>query len=593
MRADADSNFFLFESAGQDRSRSAPYCFVDPVEVLVLERPEDIRPFFVRLEKLALEYYVAGFFSYELGYLLENKFKRKTKSNFPYAYFCAYKEPVEKKRIVHTFFKSFQHTYRIENLTLNMSRSEYAERIGVIDEHISRGDIYQADFTMKYRFDFSGSAWGLYRDLKDKQPVKNSMFARCGDYTILSHSPELFFEKKGRHLTMRPMKGTMVRGRTGEEDALRQNALSQDEKNRSENLMIVDVLRNDLGRISKFGSVRVTRRFDVERYKTLFQMTSMIESTIDENSTVYDYIKALFPSGSVTGAPKIRSMEILRELEKEDRHIYTGAIGFFKPGGDALFNVAIRTVLIKGNKGEMGIGSGIVSDSRCDEEFRECMLKARFLVQKPALPFQLIETMYFKEQYRHCELHMDRMERSAKYFGFVFNRGKAMAELFACTRHMATGAYKVRVLLDRSGAVSIGHSLLDAPPEVITVTVSTHRTNSSDETFFHKTTNRGLYTSELINARNKGFFDVLFFNEKGELTEGAITNVFVEKNGIIFTPPVTCGLLGGVMRHVIMGRYHVREKVLKPEDLSSADELYVTNAIIGFRKVSQKSPAIL
>jgi len=580
-----------FESCRRDAENFRSYYFQNPREVIKLTRREDLGSFFQKLEELSKKYFLAGFFSYELGYLFEDVFDFRKKSRLPYALFCAYEKPAvfdhRKKRFISGRFSRPQATpaHRLRNLRLNVSKQTYMKNVNIVRKHIYEGDIYQANYTVKYKFDFSGSPLGLYLDLKRKQKVPYGVFARFGDYYILSLSPELFFTKDGFSFKVKPMKGTVSRGRSPAEDRENISFLAGDEKNRSENVMIVDLLRNDIGKISRPGSVRVKKMFEVEKYDTLFQMTSTIESVLKTGVSSLKLIKSIFPSGSVTGAPKIESMKIIKKLEKEERGVYTGALGFFEPGGKAKFNVAIRTVLIHKNRGEMGTGGGIVQDSGALSEFRECKLKAMFLRQK-SVPFSLIETILFNGNFMRLDLHIKRMKNSAQYFDFRFDERKLRGRLKELKTKLKKGRYRIRALLNGAGVFRITYTGYPALKGKLRVRLSEKRTDSKSIFLFHKTTNRSLYKAELAKARRAGFFDALFLNEKGEITEGAVTNIYIRKNGVIYTPPVTCGLLNGVMRRVVMKKYRIREKILTPDDILSADAVYVSNSLIGWKKVA-------
>ncbi|MCU0822665.1 MAG: aminodeoxychorismate synthase component I [Spirochaetes bacterium] len=512
------------------------------------------------------------------------------KSDFPLALFCAYETPAvfdhKKNKFISGGFSPLpeNQNYEMSNINLNVSEREYLKNIDKIREYIKSGEIYQANYTIKYHFNFSGSPLGLYNDLKKKQSVAYNAFAKFDDFHILSISPELFFRKKGNIITVKPMKGTVKRGKNAHEDSANSLFLNNDEKNRSENIMIVDLLRNDLGRISKGGSVKVKKLYEVERYNTLFQMTSTVKSTLLKGLALREMIQGIFPSGSITGAPKIRSMEIINELENEKRNVYTGAIGFFEPSGDAVFNVAIRTVLLRGSRGEMGIGGGIVYDSSPESEFQECRLKGNFLLQKPAADFQLIETILFDKKYHNPGLHLKRLKDSAIYFDYKFSKKDFLTQLKKTAETFNDGRYRVRVLLDKSGSISISNTLIGAPVNEYTLTVSPKRTDSEDLFLYHKTTNRALYSAELEKARENNFFDILFFNEKDELTEGSITNVYISKNGIVYTPPVRSGLLNGTVRQDLISKNKAVEKIITRDELETADAVYISNAIIGFQR---------
>jgi len=585
------NNFFWFETNRCDNENYLSYYFFNPVKTIKLVHPQGLNNFFKELENLTKKYYVAGFFSYELGYLFEKIFNYKKSPQFPFALFCAYEKPIIFNHKTEKFVSgkfvipdvSFK--YNLQNLRLNISKKEYFQKIEKIKKYIYEGDIFQANFTVKYKFDFSGSALGLYLDLKNKQRVAYNVFAKLGDYYILSLSPELFFYKNKNYIKVKPMKGTIKRGRNIKEDKENARFLQNDEKNKSENVMIVDLLRNDLGKISEYGSVKVFKLFEIEKYDTLLQMTSTIVSKLKRNISLYDLIKNIFPSGSVTGAPKIRSMEIIKELEKEERKIYTGSIGFFTPDGKAKFNVAIRTILIHRNIGEMGVGGGIVYDSSAESEFNEAKLKALFLIKKPVKEFSLIETILYNKNFKYLNLHLKRLKESAEYFGYTFDKKKILLKLKELTQQIKDNArYKVRILLNGTGDIKLNYEKIDNIPEKLRITISKYRTDSNNIFYFHKTTNRDLYNSELKEARRQGFFDIIFLNEKDEITEGAITNIYIRKDGLFYTPPLDCGLLNGIMRQLMIKKHRIKEKILKLNDLKQADEIYISNSIIGFKR---------
>lgn len=350
--------------------------FENPLEVLRCQNIDDVPYYFGLMEKaLSSGCYLAGFVSYETGYAFEKCLKQKNHFDFPLIYMGIY-EKVENKK--EKLKKGRPHPYSIENIKLNIARSAYDQNIETIRRYISTGDVYQITYCIKFNFDFDGDAFSLYESLKKDQPVPYPAYIEADDFTILSLSPELFMKKCGDSIVTKPMKGTWPRGNNLWKDFLAGIKLKNDQKNRAENVMIADLLRNDLGRIGE--SIKAPVLFEVAKYKTLFQMTSTVTGKIDKNISLFDLFKALHPSGSVTGAPKIRAMEIIREIEKEERKIYTGAIGCITPEKNLFFNVPIRTILLTHQKGEMGIGGGIIWDSTSESEFAECMLKAKFLL---------------------------------------------------------------------------------------------------------------------------------------------------------------------------------------------------------------------
>jgi len=475
---------------------------------------------------------------------------------------------------------------------LDLTEREYAERIAAVHEWIRAGDVYQLNFTLPFRVHAPASAAALYRRLSLRQPAPYGAFVHWQpNRRILSFSPELFFRLEStegtRRMTTRPMKGTAPRGRTTREDRELAEWLRNDPKNRSENVMIVDLLRNDLGRLCSYGSVRAENMFATERYPTLWQMTSTVRGELRAEVGFSEIFRALFPCGSITGAPKVRAMELLAGLEEERRGVYTGAIGFFSQE-QSIFNVAIRTLELNGEYGKMGVGSGIVIDSDAAGEFGECLLKAEFFT-RPANGeserFSLVETLLWDGEYRLIELHLDRLEDSAGYFDYSCDRGAIKGALLGFADGFEDYAVrKVRLLLDWSGAVQIAAEVLPERREPARVRISSLRTDPRDRMLFHKTTHRRLYSEAYEAATRAGLDDVLFLNLRREVTEGAIHNLFAVKDGKWATPPVECGLLAGVMRrHVMETQADVEERVLSIEDLREADAVYLSNAVRGVR----------
>ncbi|MCX5641856.1 MAG: aminodeoxychorismate synthase component I [Candidatus Omnitrophica bacterium] len=404
--------FALLETTRVDSQNLLSYIFFEPDGKIEINNYSDLPLFFNQIESLLLSgYYLAGFFSYEAG----NSFNvgapstcppkpwqmrtapagsmnqaatviRSPSSPFPLACFYLFRNPLIFDHQSGLFTggslpeeSGSPKNYTLKNPLLTVGFTEYQKNVRRIKELIAAGDTYQVNYTLKCKFNFSGSSFGLYRDLRERQTVAYSAFIKDRDFSLLSFSPELFFRKSGRKITVRPMKGTIGRGKDACRDKQQIQLLEQSPKERSENVMIVDLLRSDLGRVSEVGTVRTDSLFDIEEYETLFQMTSTISGILKENLSFGDLFEAIFPSGSVTGAPKIRTMEIIRELEKEERAVYTGAVGVFFPNRDAIFNVAIRTMTITGAEGEMGIGGGITFGSDARQEYDECKLKALFL----------------------------------------------------------------------------------------------------------------------------------------------------------------------------------------------------------------------
>jgi len=624
-----NESFVFFESTRVTPENHLSYLFFEPVERLVCMQEDDPAVFFGKAqERLKQGFFLAGYIGYEFGYLLEPSLAKSFMPRVPagnspgprpLADLGVFNKPKIYDHHTETFTGEGSwpsgdgpesgSTFTIDNLRLNLEKEEYLEAIRRIKSYIEAGDTYQVNYTLKLLFNFSGSMSEFYNSLRRNQSVSYGGIIKTGDTTILTFSPELFFRKQGNVINVRPMKGTMVRGRTISEDREFADFLHHDIKNRSENVMIVDLLRNDLGRLSRMGGVSVQSLFDVETYETLHQMTSSIRGEVNRPVSLEEMFNALFPCGSVTGAPKIRTMEIIRELEAEDRGVYTGAIGFISPDGEAVFNVPIRTVILQGNKGEMGIGSGIVWDSDPVGEWEECKLKGRFLTT-PAPEFKLIETMLWLPEsgYWLLDLHLERLVESACYFSYPLKLGKVRAALhelavdFGSTTSINN--QRVRLTLSRAGELEITHSELNknSPPEVEPAAImqqktgkdlpkvifSSRNTDSNSPYLFHKTTLRRIYDDERVQVVDKkGYYEVLFVNEKGEVSEGSYTNIFLQKDGRLITPTVSCGLLPGVLRKYLLLHYPelVVEEKFTRKDLEQAEAVYIGNSVRGLIKV--------
>jgi para-aminobenzoate synthetase/4-amino-4-deoxychorismate lyase len=607
--------------------------FTEPLRVCVAHSSSEIPGLFSDIENaVAAGRFAAGFFSYECARCFEPKAGVvAAREGQSLAWFGIYErsyafdhstgkfeggEPPELER----FRRRVPHAESADPFSeiaaeFTLSEAEYARRIAQIHEWIRAGDVYQLNFTAPMKFEAPSSAAALYARLRARQPVDYGAFLHCEPgRRILSFSPELFFRINDDGATRRivtcPMKGTARRGRTTREDREIAEWLRGDAKNRSENVMIVDLVRNDLGRVAQTGSVKVEELFAVERYPTLWQMTSTVSAELRPEAGFHDIFRALFPCGSVTGAPKVRATQLIAGLEDAPRGVYTGAIGFFSPQ-QTVFNVAIRTLELDGTRGTMGVGSGVVIDSDAAAEYRECLLKAEFLGGLGAsttsstagnLPivsqlgkFFLIETLLWDGDqllagYPFLELHLDRLQDSAEYFDFSFDRAAVNSALEAHARRFADEApRKVRLLLDGDGIFRITNELLPprAEESVGRVRIAAERSDPADRMLYHKTTHRQLYNRAFEQAVRDGFDDALFLNLNGEVTEGAISNVFVVKDRSWFTPPVECGLLAGVYRrHLLETRPEIEERVLSLGDLRTADAIYLCNAVRGLRRVT-------
>ena len=460
-----------------------------------------------------------------------------------------------------------------------ISRNEYNFSIKKIKDYISSGDTYQVNFTFPLQTKFNLNPIDYFHNLCFAQRANYSCFINLENFTVISLSPELFFRRDGNKLTVKPMKGTMKRGRFNLEDEYLAAELKMSKKNRAENLMIVDMLRNDLGKISKISSVNTKSLFDIEKYNTVFQMTSTVESEINPSVSIADIFKALFPCGSVTGAPKIRTMEIINEVEKYPRGIYTGAIGLIKPGGDCVFNVPIRTIAIdkKCRLATFNVGGGIVSDSTVEDEFNECLTKS-FFISENAPFFQLLESLLLDDgEIFLFDEHIKRIKSSAKYFDYIFDENKFKRTLIDISKQFPTGKFKIRVLNDIFGNIETEVAKISDLPLPRKITFAASPVNSSDKFLYHKTTNRKVYTN--AKADFTEYDDVILWNEKDEITETTICNIVVQLNGEKITPTISSGLLNGVYRQKLLSEGKIKEGILRREDLYKAEKIYLINSV--------------
>lgn len=485
----------------------------------------------------------------------------------------------------------------VGNITPSVTQSQFDAAIQTIRNYIAAGDTYQVNYTFRLRFDAYGEVPALYQALRALQPVPYGACIQLPDgRAVLSLSPELFVRHAHGLLTARPMKGTAPASVGEAENVARGHALSADPKNRAENLMIVDLLRNDISRIAQLGSVKVPHLFDVNRFGQVLQMTSTIEATLRDDVSLPDIITALYPCGSITGAPKRRTMQIIRDIEPDTRGIYTGAIGWFDPPdqqhsiGNFCLSVPIRTLALNApvhgvRKGEMGVGAGIVYDSNAAGEYAECLLKARFLT-RVGTGFQLFETLYATKEdgCRHRDAHLQRLQQSAATFGFAFDKTTIAPTLDAsCAALPATTPHRLRIALSADGSVNIQTGVLQALTTPVTVLIATHRFASDNLFLQHKSTVRALYDRAWRHAEAHGAFDMLFFNTDGFLTEGARSNVFIKRDGQWMTPPLSAGLLPGIMRaHILKDpAYRAIEQNITRDDLQHAEAIIVCNALRG------------
>jgi para-aminobenzoate synthetase/4-amino-4-deoxychorismate lyase len=587
----------LLQTSRFDAFNRHSYLFLEPVSVISAQELDEVQPAFLQIEAaLASGLHVAGLVSYECGYHFESTLNRLyEKGNFPLLWFGVYRKPYIFDHAEGRFDTPLPLPERaaggdsgisLKEIALEISCADYCAKVEEIKEYIAAGDTYQVNLTDAITFAAPASIARAFSSLTREQQVAYSALLNLEDRQILSLSPELFFKIDGNRIVTRPMKGTMPRGLDDAEDSHAAARLQNDAKNRSEHVMIVDLLRNDLGRICNMGSVTVEDIFTTERYETLLQMTSTISGILKPSTSFYEIFRTMFPCGSVTGAPKVRTMELIQKMEQRPRGVYTGAIGYMSPDGNSTFNVAIRTMVVKDGMARMGVGSAIVADSQPEEEHRECLLKASFLARnRPA--FQLMETLLWSREFSRLGMHLERLRASASYFGFDFDQRAIFEQLQErANTFQPERKYRVRVLLDRDGTTIIESREFVEEFGDGTVRIASERTLSTDVFRRHKTTQRELYNRQYAQARADGLDEIIFLNERNEVTEGAISNIFIEKSGRLFTPPVSCGVLPGIYRrHVLQVNSAAEEKVLTLEDIEAADAVFLCNSLRGLRRV--------
>ncbi len=512
--------------------------------------------------------YAAGYLAYEAAATFDSALVTHPPAREPVLWFGLYKDHAS------TLPEPSAQAVDISQWTPSVSRGEFDIAIDRIRNYIAAGDTYQVNYTFPMYADFCGSPYAWFRQLCDAQRADYCTYLNTGSHVIMSASPELFFRLDGTRLTTMPMKGTIARGPTLASDHAQRDRLSNSQKDRAENIMIVDLVRNDMGRISETGTVRVESRFNAAKFDTLWQMTSTITS--ETHAEIPEVLKALFPSGSITGAPKIRTTQIIRELEPQPRGAYCGAIGYWGPDHQAEFNVAIRTATLNVEEEKLvySVGAGITWDSSSEAEYAECLLKAE-VVSRPKPQFDLLESLLWDGDYFLLERHLTRLNQSAEYFGFAFEESVVRAALIGVTDRIESDALKVRLLLSRNGNLATETTPI-IPTDTCSITLAREPVDQDDVFLYHKTTHRSIYDSALDKAETD---DVVLWNTRGEITESTRANVVIKRNGIWTTPPVPSGLLAGTYRAQLLDDGSIQEGIITKGDFVSADEVCLINSV--------------
>ena len=554
--------------------------FEHPVAELSAYRSADVRDVLEELRRGVDRrgLFAAGFLGYEAAPAFDAALTVNPTHRLPVACFGLFTEPraVEEPGPAPAGYRP------AGNWSLQTGRAAYRDRIATIKREIALGNCYQVNYTIRQQAELSADPWNLFLAVAPDMPY--AAYLDCDDHAIVSASPELFFSLSGTEVRCRPMKGTARRGMTSRDDREARRTLYTSAKDRAENVMIADMVRNDVGRIAAAGSVRADSLYDIEKYPTVWQMTSTV--TARTEAPVPEIIAALFPCASVTGAPKAASMAIIADLEDSPREIYTGAIGYFAPTREAQFSVAIRTAWVDKRSGvaTYGIGGGIVWDSDPDDEFDECAAKARILgTAAGERDFRLLETMRWtgEDGYFLLDRHLDRLLESAEYFDFRCDRGSVLRSLEELAARLDGGRYRVRLTVCRDGTVDVDHTALfgDGPGAPRRVRLAANPIDADDVFLYHKTTRRGFY--ERAVRAMPDCDDVLLYNVDGFVTETTIANILVELNGTWCTPPVSCGLLAGTYRQWLLETEAVEERRIHVEELGQSTGLLLVNSVRG------------
>jgi len=577
---------FDFLGTGDD----PPLLFHAPDRVIVARTVEDVPAVMAAVDQgLRDGFHAAGYVSYEAAAAFDDALVTRPASALPLVCFG--------------LFRSIEAAPPLTEPTLptsprwtpSMTADEHARGVATVREAIAAGDTYQINYTFRLNaMQDPATVEALYAHLMraERAPFAAhlDLGSDLGGWQLLSLSPELFFQLRDGRLVTRPMKGTAPRGRWAEEDTALRDGLATSTKNRAENVMIVDLGRNDMSRVCTVGSVAATSLFDVERYPTVWQMVSTVEGQVRPGVGLQDIFAALFPAGSITGAPKSSSMRLIAALEREPRGAYCGAIGYASPDGNATFSVAIRTMTVDAGTGQAtyGIGGGITWDSVAGDEHDEAMQKAACLDIRP--PFSLIETLRLeKGVFVRLGRHLDRLRASADYFGFECDVERLRTVLGAHAGTCTAEAHRVRLLLNRQGHVGVQiDRLLPTPAGPLMFTVATEPVNSRDRFLCHKTTRREVYerqgerqSAPHVEVAEASPWDVLLWNERGEVTEFTRGNLVLELDGVRCTPARESGLLAGVFRAELLDQHQVVERVLTREDLAQATRVWFINSVRG------------
>lgn len=551
-----------------------PLTFSNPSKVVIARTIDEILPCLEVIEQAINEgNYAAGYISYEAAPAFDPDLHVNTGNQMPLLWFGIFQESAENSIEEKWHFNTGQWTPTV-------SIDDYDEAIDKIQQSIRQGQTEQVNYTIHMESTFSGDTFAFYNQLQQAQDAKYTAYIATGDFTVLSASPELFFHVDDNKITTRPMKGTVSRGKTYQEDQENAAWLHRSKKNRAENKLIVDLMRNDLAKIAVPGSIAVPKSYEIEQYPTVYQMTSTLTADLQPKTSMTNIFKALFPCGSITGLPKEKTMQIIADLESAPREVYCGAIGFITPEKEAAFNVPIRTVTIDNRNGaaKYGVGGGITLGSTKEGEYEEVLAKANLLHTKRPV-FNLLETLgLFEGKFLLLESHLKRLSQSAAYFNFDINVDLIRNNLHQIAESHPINDYKVRLLVGKNGVFNSEINPINhLPLDMVTASLADSPIDKADIFLYHKTTHRSVY--DIHRQQHPDVFDVLLWNNHNEITEFTTGNIIVERGGELLTPPISCGLLAGTFRNELLNGGIVKERKLKTDELKDCIKIWYVNSV--------------
>ncbi len=550
----------------------SPIQFINPIDIISTYHLDEVNDCLLKINQAVNDgKYVAGYIGYEAAYAFFHTQKHDLNLSMPLLWFGVFHSPV-------TFNQPNSLPFTNGPWKITQSKNNYMKNFHTIMEELHHGVFDQVNYTVPFHTPFHGDSFSYYEQLKLAQQSKFNAFLKIGDYDVLSISPELFFYMNDNEITVKPMKGTIHRGKTYEQDRTLKKWLQNSEKNKRENELSTQLMKSELEDITELKSISFVKKYEIEQYPTVYQMTSTIKGEVSPNVTVTDILKHLFPSVSISGTPKSTAIDFIAKIETEARNVYCGAIGYITPNNQAIFNVPIRTVMInkKENLAKYHAGGAITVNSNGEEEYEEMLAKTKIL-HAYFEHFQLLETIGLHDgQFSVLELHLKRVAQSASYFNFKLPLQTIKSQLLKLTKTHQKGSWKVRLLVESTGKFSIDTSPVEKNNST-KITLAEKPINKDNYFLYHKTTNRKVYEEHVVE--NPAILDVLLWNENEEITEFTIGNVVVEMNGELFTPPVKCGLLPGTYRDKLLREGTIKEKIILKKDLTNRSKIWLINSV--------------